>query len=52
MAAASERTGDSRRGEVAVAGPPQGQDLRRLLERDGVLILETEPFRLPATTST
>ncbi len=39
MAAASERTGDSRRGEVAVAGPPQGQDLRRLLERDGVLIL-------------
>jgi 3-deoxy-D-manno-octulosonic acid hydroxylase-like protein len=46
MAAASERTGDSRRGEVAVAGPPQGQDLRRLLERDGVLILRTEPFRL------
>jgi hypothetical protein len=44
--AASEQTGDSRRGEVAVAGPPQGEDLRTMLERDGVLILQTEPFRL------
>ncbi len=45
-AAASEQTVDSRRVEVAVAGRPAGDDLRALLERDGVLILETEPFRL------
>lgn len=48
MAAASEANGEARRAaEVAVAGRPQGDDLRATLERDGVLILETEPFRLP-----
>jgi hypothetical protein len=46
MAAASNQDGDSRRGRVAVAGRPDGGDLRAVLERDGVLILETEPFRL------
>jgi hypothetical protein len=33
-------------GLVAVAGKPQNGDLRELLERDGVLIVDTEPFRL------
>jgi hypothetical protein len=35
-------------GLVAVAGKPQGDDLRELLERDGILIIDTEPFRLSA----
>src|SRR5579862_2200681 len=38
--------GHSPRGRVAVAGHPAGDDLRTLLERDGVLILEREPFTL------
>jgi hypothetical protein len=46
--AASERAADSRWAHVATAGRPQDEDLRGLLERDGVLILETEPFRLSA----
>ena len=46
MAAASGPDGESRRGHVAVAGPPRGEDLRALLERDGVLILDREPFAL------
>ncbi|HEY1751278.1 MAG TPA: Kdo hydroxylase family protein [Caulobacteraceae bacterium] len=33
-------------GSVAVAGKPGTADLRSLLERDGVLIVETEPFAL------
>ena len=33
-------------GVVAIAGKPNGGDLRALLERDGVLIVQTEPFRL------
>jgi len=33
---------------VAVAGKPQDGDLRELLERDGILIIDTEPFRLTA----
>jgi hypothetical protein len=45
--AASARGEARRAAEVAVAGPPHGDDLRALLERDGVLILGTEPFRLP-----
>jgi hypothetical protein len=36
-------------GVVAVAGEPGHGDLRQLLERDGVLIVETEPFRLTAS---
>jgi hypothetical protein len=32
--------------EVAVAERPRGEDLRPLLERDGLLILKTEPFQL------
>jgi hypothetical protein len=46
MAASVETGGDSRRAEVAVACRPEGEDLRPFLERDGVLILETDPFRL------
>src|SRR5580658_2265140 len=34
------------RRDVAVAGRPDGQDLRPLLERDGVLIVDTVPFQL------
>ena len=37
-----------RAGHVAVTGHPEGVDLRSLLERDGVLILRTDPFRLTA----
>ena len=33
---------------VAIAGNPQDVDLRELLERDGILIVETEPFRIDA----
>jgi len=40
------RLGDS--GAVAIAGKPQDGDLRELLERDGILIIDTEPFRLTA----
>jgi hypothetical protein len=36
-------------GMVAVAGESGHGDLRQLLERDGVLIVETEPFRLTAS---
>ncbi|HXQ17122.1 MAG TPA: Kdo hydroxylase family protein [Caulobacteraceae bacterium] len=36
-------------GVVAVAGKPGRGDLRELLERDGVLIVETEPFQLTAS---
>jgi hypothetical protein len=43
-------SGEQRRfaeaGVVAIAGKPDGGDLRELLERDGVLIVDTEPFRL------
>jgi hypothetical protein len=46
MAASVESGGDSRRVEVAVAGRPHGEDLRAPLERDGVLILETDPFHM------
>ena len=46
MAAASKEHGAARYADVAVTGRPDGEDLRALLERDGVLILETEPFRL------
>jgi hypothetical protein len=45
-AASNQTGGDSRRAEVAVAGHPGAEDLRAFLERDGVLILETDPFRL------
>jgi hypothetical protein len=45
-AASDQFGGDSRRAEVAVAGRPGAADLRGSLERDGVLILETDPFRL------
>jgi hypothetical protein len=45
-AAASGHEGEPRRGEVAIAGRPRGDDLRALLERDGLLILQTEPFAL------
>ena len=31
---------------MAIAGKPQDGDLRELLERDGVLIVETEPFQI------
>jgi hypothetical protein len=34
------------RATVAVAGKPEGDDLRVLLERDGILIMDTEPFAL------
>jgi len=48
--ASSSAVGDDRRfgesGAVAIAGKPQGGDLRDLLERDGILIIDTEPFRL------
>jgi hypothetical protein len=33
-------------GRIAKAGRPGGEDLRKLLEQDGLLILETEPFSL------
>ena len=46
MMSLSERTDDSRMGHVAVAGRAAGEDLRGLLERDGILIVQTEPFRL------
>ena len=47
LMAASDANGDSRRAAaVAVAPRPHGDDLRALLERDGVLILDTDPFRL------
>jgi hypothetical protein len=36
-------------GVVAVAGKPQSGDLRELLERDGILMVETQPFRLTAS---
>jgi 3-deoxy-D-manno-oct-2-ulosonic acid (Kdo) hydroxylase len=45
-AASIETGGDSHYAEVAVAGHPRGEDLRAFLERDGVLILETDSFRL------
>ncbi len=45
-AASIETGGDSQRVDVAVAGHPGGEDLRAFLERDGVLILQTDPFRL------
>jgi hypothetical protein len=48
MAASSNQDGESRRGQVAIAGRPGTEDLRSLLERDGVLILQTEPHRLSA----
>jgi hypothetical protein len=35
-------------GAVAIAGKLRDGDLRELLERDGILILDTEPFRLTA----
>jgi hypothetical protein len=36
-------------GAVAIAGKPRdGGDLRELLERDGILIIDTEPFQLTA----
>jgi 3-deoxy-D-manno-oct-2-ulosonic acid (Kdo) hydroxylase len=35
-------------GVVAVAGKPADGDLRALLERDGILIVQTEPFQLTA----
>lgn len=35
-------------GAVAVAGKPERGDLRELLERDGILILETDPFAITA----
>ena len=35
-------------GVVAVAGKAERGDLRKLLERDGILIVQTEPFRLTA----
>ncbi len=44
-----EADGREPRGRVAVAGHPGGEDLRALLERDGVLILDTESFDLSAT---
>jgi hypothetical protein len=51
-AAPSSAAGEERRfaegGVVAIAGKPEGGDLRALLERDGVLIVQTEPFRLTA----
>ncbi|HEY2706504.1 MAG TPA: Kdo hydroxylase family protein [Caulobacteraceae bacterium] len=31
---------------VTVAGKPEGDDLRALLERDGILMLDTAPFQL------
>jgi hypothetical protein len=36
------------RATIAVAGKPEGDDLRALLERDGILIIDTEPFALTA----
>lgn len=47
--AASRGPGEARRAEVGVAGRPRGEDLRSLLERDGVLILDTDPFQLSST---
>jgi len=41
--------GHEPRGHVAVAGHPPGDDLRTLLERDGVLILESRTFALSPT---
>jgi len=46
VAAEDRRFGEA--GVVAVAGKPQSGDLRQLLERDGILIVETEPYRLTA----
>jgi hypothetical protein len=42
----SSRIGGSPMGHVAVAGRIAGEDLRALLERDGILIVETESFEL------
>src|SRR5579862_1524365 len=48
--APSSVSGEDRRfdeaGVVAVAGKPADGDLRDLLERDGILIVQTEPFHL------
>ncbi|HEY1426914.1 MAG TPA: Kdo hydroxylase family protein [Caulobacteraceae bacterium] len=46
MTAGCGEASDPRHTDVAVAGRPAGEDLRPLLERDGVLILQTEPFTL------
>jgi len=46
MMSSSERADGSRTGHVAVAGRIAGEDLRALLERDGILIVETESFQL------
>ena len=46
MMSSSERTDDPRMGHVAVAGRVAGEDLRGLLERDGILIVETDSFQL------
>jgi hypothetical protein len=48
MMSSSGRTDESRMGHVAVAGRSAGEDLRALLERDGILIVETDPFQLSA----
>ena len=39
---------ESRLGHVAVAGRQDGEDMRALLERDGILIVETRAFQLTA----
>jgi hypothetical protein len=46
--ASGEGRSPNRIGPVAKAGRPGVEDLRTLLERDGVLILETDPFALSA----
>ncbi|HVM98597.1 MAG TPA: Kdo hydroxylase family protein [Caulobacteraceae bacterium] len=46
QAPSSGGTSLGERGDVAVAGKPMGRDLRTLLERDGILIIDTEPFQL------
>lgn len=46
VAAEPRRFGE--RGVVAIAEKSPGEDLRELLERDGVLIVRTEPFALTA----
>jgi hypothetical protein len=46
MTSSYNRTDESRMGHVAVAGRVAGEDLRALLERDGILIVETESFQL------
>jgi hypothetical protein len=51
--APSSVSGEDRRfdeaGVVAVAGKPADGDLRDLLERDGILIVQTEPFHLTSS---